>query len=151
MKSQKGFTLIEILIVIAIIGILSSLIVVTINQARFKARDAVRIENARQIGLAMELYIDANETYPVFDADSCSASVSDCPGIYPVAVGNYLQPIPADPVNAADYYYRFKANSSDPRHFCLIVNRLDTSDQGYYVSDIGRGYIAAGAADCPIN
>jgi len=61
---KKGFTLIELLVVIAIIGILSSVVLASLNSARRKGRDARRVADIKQLQLALELYYDANGTYP---------------------------------------------------------------------------------------
>ena len=57
---RAGFTLIELLVVIAIIGILSSVVVASLNSARKKARDARRVDDVKQLQLALELYFDSN-------------------------------------------------------------------------------------------
>jgi prepilin-type N-terminal cleavage/methylation domain-containing protein len=63
-SKQKGFTLIELLVVIAIIGILSSVVLASLSTARAKSRDAKRVAEVGQISKALELYYDANQTYP---------------------------------------------------------------------------------------
>lgn len=63
-SKQKAFTLIELLIVIAIIGMLASIILVALNKARSKARDAVRISDAKEIQTALEMYYNNNGQYP---------------------------------------------------------------------------------------
>jgi prepilin-type N-terminal cleavage/methylation domain-containing protein len=55
---RRGFTLIELLVVIAIIGILSSVVVASLNSARKKARDARRVDDIKQLQLALDLYFD---------------------------------------------------------------------------------------------
>lgn len=62
--SNGGFTLIEILIVVAIIGILASIALVGLGGTRSKARDAKRIAEVRQIQSALELYFNRCGWYP---------------------------------------------------------------------------------------
>ncbi len=68
-KKNKGFTLIELLVVIAIIGILASIVLASLNSARTKSRDARRIADLKQIQIALELFFDANRSYPVSIAE----------------------------------------------------------------------------------
>jgi prepilin-type N-terminal cleavage/methylation domain-containing protein/prepilin-type processing-associated H-X9-DG protein len=61
----RGFTLIEILVVIAILGILASILLPVFEQAREKARTASCQSNLKQIGLAFAQYMqDYDSTYP---------------------------------------------------------------------------------------
>ncbi|AIE84256.1 PIG-L family deacetylase [Fimbriimonas ginsengisoli] len=53
---MRGFTLIELLVVIAIIGILAALLFPVFARAKAAAGDAKTISNARQLGMAFELY-----------------------------------------------------------------------------------------------
>jgi prepilin-type N-terminal cleavage/methylation domain-containing protein/prepilin-type processing-associated H-X9-DG protein len=62
---RKAFTLIEMLVVIAIVGILFTLVVPTIEKAR---RNALRMNcasNLRQVGMAVKMYLmDHNNVFP---------------------------------------------------------------------------------------
>ena len=60
----NGFTLVELLVVISIIGILSSFAIVSLNSARIKARDALRKGDMAQLRTALNLYYDDNLYYP---------------------------------------------------------------------------------------
>jgi len=62
--SKRGFTLIEILIVVAIIGILSSVVLVGLSSFRARGRDAKRIADLRETQNALELYYAKYSTYP---------------------------------------------------------------------------------------
>lgn len=55
---MKKFTLIEMLVVIAIIGILASTLMPSLSKARDKAKQAVCASNQKSIGLAMTMYLD---------------------------------------------------------------------------------------------
>ena len=62
---RNGFTLIELLVVIAIIAILAAILFPVFAQAREKARQISCLSNARQIGTAMQMYIqDFDEVTP---------------------------------------------------------------------------------------
>jgi prepilin-type N-terminal cleavage/methylation domain-containing protein len=61
---RRGFTLLEALAVIAIIGIISTIVVVMLNSTRAKMRDAKRLADVRQIQTALELYFDDKQQYP---------------------------------------------------------------------------------------
>ena len=58
MRKSLGFTLIETLVVIALIGIMASIILTAVNSARNKARDVKRKAEVSQIGrfLTMSCY-----------------------------------------------------------------------------------------------
>ena len=92
LKSIKGFTLIELLVVIAIIGILASIILASLSTAQAKGRDARRISDIKQIQLALELYYDANGTYP---ANIYNNNGSAGPSI--LVSGGYISAVPDDP------------------------------------------------------
>ena len=55
-NKNKGFTLIEVLVVIAIIGILTSIVFVNVNKIREKAKVAAALQSFHQIQLAMYMY-----------------------------------------------------------------------------------------------
>lgn len=63
-KAQKGFTIIELLIVIAIIAILALLVINNIVGANAKARDTQRVTDVKSIATKLEEYYNDNGNYP---------------------------------------------------------------------------------------
>lgn len=105
MSPRRGFTLIELLVVIAIIGLISSIVLASVNSARAKSRDARRMSDLTQIRTALELYYDANGTYPPsgscgYDCNGYSTSynTSDWDALAS-QLRPYLPQLPKDPRN----------------------------------------------------
>src|SRR3989344_2904549 len=81
MNNKKGFTLIEILIVISVIGILASIVLVNLGGFRSRGRDARRISDLRTIQNALELYYANSGNYPIGTEDNLYDEVEALPGI----------------------------------------------------------------------
>ena len=65
MKSKKGFSLIELLVVISIIGVLEAILMMNLMGARERGRDAQRIQDLNSLKSALRLYYnDNNQLYP---------------------------------------------------------------------------------------
>jgi prepilin-type N-terminal cleavage/methylation domain-containing protein len=60
-----GFTLLELLVVLAIIGLLATLLIPSLKRAKGAAQSAACKNNLHQIGIAIRLYVDDFEKYPL--------------------------------------------------------------------------------------
>lgn len=74
MKNTKAFTLVELLVVIAILGILASIILVSLGGARANARDVKRVAEAKEVANLLEAYYLDKGNYPVYTDTSDPAS-----------------------------------------------------------------------------
>ena len=99
-RSRKGFTLVEILIVVIILGILAAIVVPQFTEASSDAKLSNLTTNLQSIRAQLELYrLHHNGAYPPTDVTSAltkkttSAGVVDAAGTY----GPYMQQFPANP------------------------------------------------------
>jgi type IV pilus assembly protein PilA len=120
--NQKGFTLVELLVVISIFSAVASTTLAVSQQGRVKARDAQRISNLKQIKTALELYYAANDSYPTsmgeFGATTFSiySTWNDQLG---VDLSPYLTTLPHDPKEPSFYFYYFSGPQST---WCLPIS-----------------------------
>ncbi len=61
---KKAYTLIEMLMVVAIIGVLASSIIIGLGASRASARDARRITDLKNVQVVLELYYSKYGFYP---------------------------------------------------------------------------------------
>jgi len=104
--SSPGFTLLELLVVISIIGLLSSFLVASLSQARAKARDTRRKAELRSMQTALELYFNDNNGYPVAPGwlSSEPGDGPPAPGDYiPGLVPAYMARLPRDPLGGPSH------------------------------------------------
>lgn len=71
--SRKAFTMVEILVVLSILALLSSLIFPVLSKARERGRQAVCQSNLRQIGLAVSQYVQDYDSYPFWWDETAAA------------------------------------------------------------------------------
>ena len=113
---QKGFTLIEILIVITIIGLLTSIVLVGLGSFRSRGRDARRIADLRETQNALELYYTKNQTYPqTSDWNTLEQMITDSQ----IGISN----IPKDPLASKTYFY-----GSDGQNYVMGAELEDATN-----------------------
>ncbi|OIO06599.1 hypothetical protein CO115_00980 [Candidatus Falkowbacteria bacterium CG_4_9_14_3_um_filter_36_9] len=68
-KNKNGYTLIELLFVVVIIGLISTVAIVSFNNSRAKARDAKLLNDVYVLQKALDMYFDDHGEYPPHTGD----------------------------------------------------------------------------------
>jgi prepilin-type N-terminal cleavage/methylation domain-containing protein len=115
-KKDKGFTLIEMLVVVAVIGLLASLILVGLSDFRTRGRDTRRIADIKEVQNGLEVYYMKNGAYPTGTGWSVLEDEED--GLPAVGINQ----IPNDPTAPSRTYYY---GSEDGQHYVIGVEIED--------------------------
>lgn len=129
MKSRyKAFTMIELMVVIAVILILTAFTIYSLGPARAKSRDSRRITDANLIMNAADQYYTSNlRIYPVVG----STLIEDKYYAKKITVNllpelnNYLSPIPVDPVNDTTHRYVY-IYRGDGKKAAVVIDQLES-------------------------
>jgi len=153
----RGFTLIEILIVIAIIAILASVILVGLGPTQREGRDSRRISDLAEVQNALELYYNHCGFYPgpsQSPGDSCgtfsalplsSGSYSDMSGDIIGLTDIGVPQIPTDPTDSGSLMYQYE--SGDNGNGYTLTAQLEDTGNSVLKSDETTDPIG-GTTDC---
>lgn len=146
---NAGFTLIEVLIVLAIIGILVSYILASLSEARRRSRDTQRVTDIRELRSALELYFDAFKSYPP-STGICDTANGNFMGLQLLAP-EYISVIRTDPITRDCFAYATPTASGAQLTYHLGIS-LEQSTHIAFDADADCYSSAAGAASrgpCP--
>lgn len=137
--SNKGFTLVELLVVMSIIGVLAALAVGSFRTAQMRGRDATRKSDLKQISNALELFYADYGRYPAASGGMISAcsynptlgTGTSCSwGTSEFTDGKtvYFKVLPADPTDSYSYTYEIVSGSNNQK-YKLFAKLENTEDQ----------------------
>lgn len=125
-KQKIGFTLIELMVVVSIVGLLSAAVYANFSDARAQSRDKVRMTALKEVQLALEFYKAQNGVYP---AQGCgtpgtqwagkgshAAWGASCDMYISGLVPDFISSLPYDPISedvlSKGYLYMTNTNRS---------------------------------------
>ena len=133
----KGFTLVELMIVIAIIGLLATASVLALGGARQHARDAKRISDVQVLRSALEQYWLTNASYPSASSPivvgDTNATVLTSNGFEATpGTGTLYLRTPIGPSNGEFYQYQSTVTTGFAIRFTTEQNSVYGSGGTYY-------------------
>ncbi len=144
MNKNKGFTLIEVLTVIAIVGLLASVVLVGLGSFRTRGRDTRRIADLRATQNALELYYTKTGQYPDDSGIGANSWNAVERTLQDARVG--VSKLSHDPLNGKtgqdDYGYDV---SRDRQSYVLRAQLEDATNPA--LNDDFDGFVGAGAID----
>lgn len=129
---KKGFTFVEIMVVISLILIFTLIIIININDSRKNSRDKARIADINSIKLALSDYYSVCKKYP----DSLSLSANNCEQSG-ITFGDFIGSIPTDPSPGGSYLYVALMSDCSDYHLGAemeIADRLEFDEDHDYNS-----------------
>lgn len=132
-RLRTGFTLIELMVVIALIGILSSVILASFSSVRERNRDGKRMSDVREIQKALSLYQIDNSRFPIPANPLEPVTITGEDEISLALEGDrYMSAVPSDPQHPTyTYTYETDANGYDfTISFCLETDTIKSFEQG---------------------
>jgi prepilin-type N-terminal cleavage/methylation domain-containing protein len=127
--SKDGFTLIELLVVLAIVSVISSVVLSSLNDARIKARNTVRMADLSNIQKALNMYYQDNGSYPISGGwtGTCSAfgskTTSGANGWIPNLAPTYMPILPVDPKAQSSTVACYLYYSTDGKEYKLLAHQ----------------------------
>lgn len=138
--ARKGFTLIEILIVVAIIAILASVVLVGLGPTQQAGRDARRLSDLHEVQNGLELYYNKCGFYPGSAAAGACTSANNPAtlGYNDMAAaltgsGLQISSVPSDPTNSTPHLYYFRTNGTTASAYVLAAD-LENSGNSVFTS-----------------
>lgn len=119
---KKAFTLIELLIVIAIMGILTALITSNLQSARSRARDARRKSDLNSVQQALRLYYSDHQSFPLTAEVTWGSPLTDVNGTV------YMNILPYDPTSSTTTPVSYSYTSATGASYIIVANLENLSD-----------------------
>lgn len=135
-RSRRGFTLIELTVVIGIVGVLASAVLASTSSARMRSRDARKQADFKSFQTALNLYYSTNIAMPANPipgtllCEGGATAVAYTTFMTNLMNGGYLQKVPRSPGGGQYCYYDYGAGSAAGALFGTTLEGIPNSTTG---------------------
>ena len=148
---RRGFTIVELLIVIVVIAVLASVSVSAFSGVQQRTRDARRVSDMQAIVKTLEMYKTQTGNYPIASTVNTIAgweasSINPSQFLSGLKTAGIVSSVPVDPINTGTVgkgfvyrYYRYPSGT----------NGCDGTRGAYYVLVMGDAESVAGTGQLP--
>jgi type II secretion system protein G len=143
-KQQSGFTIVELLIVIVVIGILAAITIVAYNGVQQRAKDTRRSSDVSHLKQLLELYKTDTGTYPSVCAGGDNIGCSTTT-LASVLVPTYAATLPQD-VNLSKPYQYVKGSGTES--YAIYIQAYESVTPCKTGVNVSSGWWGAGVPIC---
>ena len=137
-SNERGFTLVELMVVVAIISLLAAVVIPNFVHARAQAAVSATEANMKQIATALELFYADNQTYP-------SSQNTVTPALFGNGANPYLTSTPTNALGRAAYVYAITPAAAGKPASYLLTDKgpYDPTTLSSLTSGPGTGGLCA--------
>lgn len=143
---RHGFTLVEVLFVVSIVVLLSSVVIGNVMEGKKESHDTQRVSDLEQIQAGLRIYRDVNSSsYPVYDSGELVGDVDGVDATFSAYVTGTIR----DPLSRDGYQYYYDSDyvcNTGESHVVLLALTMERSSSANYEdvcngapTDLGNG------------
>ncbi len=128
MYKNKAFTLVELMITVAIIGILTGMASLAYSVINQRGRDAQRMNDLNQIKVALTTYYNAQLPLQYVTETTAGVINGTSDTLSAALIPNYIRVVPVDPINSGTFVYKYSSQNS-AKDFTLTASLENVNNQ----------------------
>src|SRR3989338_4798948 len=129
-RLERGFTLVEIMIVVAIIALLASIAIPNVLRGRATANETAAIGNLRALLSSLEMYRSVNNAYPANWSSMQQATPPFYPMPFSTTTSNIGQVVQG-------YTYAYTAGATGATYTMTATPGANTGSRGFFTNESG--------------
>ncbi len=139
-RAPGGFSLVELMLVVAIVVALTVVTISWLMQARETGRDAARTADVKKVSLALDMYYEQCRQHP---ATLSTTAANGCPS--GTTFADFLPDIPTDPLGSV---YAYDTNGAGNNHDAYVVRATLEANNSELATDLDGATHQGVSMDC---